>query len=263
MLVADFYKRANRGGRPGDGDPVDVFNFESGGAKGVIFADNDAIGFGLDGEDVEWLTGGEAEAFALADSEIVDAIVTAEDFAGIGDDLAFAGADGNLVFGSVGVNELDVIAVWHETKLHAFGLVGDGQRGAMSDVANVALGELAEREFAAGKLFLRKSPEKIGLILAGIERTQELITVCGGIVTDAGVMAGRETVGADLAGHAKKRFELYVGVAVGAGDGSAAAEVILHKGTDDTLFELVLEIDDIVRKVEMLRDALGVVHVVE
>jgi len=66
-----------------------------------------------------------------------------------------------------------------------------------------------------------------------------------------------------LARHAKERLEFYVVVAVSAGDGSAAAEVIVHEGANDAIFKLALEIHDIVRKIQVLRDALGVVDIVE
>ena len=76
-------------------------------------------------------------------------------------------------------------------------------------------------------------------------------------------MAGGEAGGADLPGHAKQRVELYVGVAIGAGDGSAAGKILIDEGADDAGFELVFEIHDVVREVEMLGDALGVVDVVD
>ena len=76
-------------------------------------------------------------------------------------------------------------------------------------------------------------------------------------------MSGGEAFGADLASHAKQRLKLHIGVAVGAGDGRAAGEVLLDEGANDARFELLFEIDDVVRKIQMLGHALGVVHVVE
>src|SRR2546430_1272567 len=76
-------------------------------------------------------------------------------------------------------------------------------------------------------------------------------------------MSSGETFRADLARHAEKRLEFYVVVAVGAGDGCAAAEVVVHEGADDAVFKLALEIHDVMRKIQVLRDALRVVDIVE
>ena len=76
-------------------------------------------------------------------------------------------------------------------------------------------------------------------------------------------MAGGQTFRANLARHAQKRLELHVGVAVGAGDGRAPGKILLDKGAHHALLELLFEIDDVVRKIQVLRHALGVVHVVE
>ena len=38
---------------------------------------------------------------------------------------------------------------------------------------------------------------------------------------------------ADLARHAEERLKLYVGVAIGAGDGRASGEVLVNKRTND------------------------------
>ena len=263
MFVANFYRGADWLRRFGNGNPVDGFDFKGSGSKGVVVADEDAIGFRFDGEDVERLAGGEAEALALADSEIVNAIVAAEDFAGFGDDIAVACAERNFIFRSVGVDELDVAAVGDKAQLHAVRLFGDGESGAASDFADFVFREFAKREFTARELFLRKAPEKIGLIFCGIERAKKLETAGGFVAADAGVVAGSEAIGADLAGHAKKRFELHVGIAIGAGDGSTAAEIVFDEGADDAVLELRFEIDDVVRKIQVLRDPLGVVNIVE
>jgi hypothetical protein len=63
--------------------------------------------------------------------------------------------------------------------------------------------------------------------------------------------------------HAKKRLELDVIVAVGTGDRSAAPKVVLDERAHNALLELLLEIHDIVGEVQMLRDALGVIDVIE
>jgi hypothetical protein len=76
-------------------------------------------------------------------------------------------------------------------------------------------------------------------------------------------MAGGKTLGANLARHAKERLKLHVGVAIGAGDGRASGEVLIDEGADDASLELFLEVHDVMRKFQVLRYGLGVIHVIE
>ena len=217
----------------------------------------------FDGEDVERFASGEAQTLALTDGEIVDAVVAAENFTGFGDDIAIAGAPWDFAFRRVGVDELDVIAVGDEAQFHAVRLFRYGERGAASDFADFVFREFAKRKFAARKLFLRESPKEIRLIFCGVEGTKKLQAARGFVAADAGVVAGGKAIGSDLASHAEKRFELHIGVAIGARDGSTSAEVVLYKGTDDAVFEVCFKIDDVMGKVEMLGNALGVVDIIE
>ena len=145
--------------------------------------------------------------------------------------------------------------------LSGFSATGSAARRAISRTSSFA--KFAEGKFAARKLFLRKPPEKIGLILCGIECAKKLEAASGFVAANPGVVAGGETIGADLASHAEQRLKLHVGVAVGASDRSASAEIVLHERAHDAIFKLMLEVYDVVGKVKMLRDALGVVDIVE
>src|SRR5207245_4880776 len=83
------------------------------------------------------------------------------------------------------------------------------------------------------------------------------------VPANARVVAGGKTLRADLARHAQERLKLYVGVAIGAGDGRAAREILVHEGTHNALLELLLEIYDVMRKIQVLGNSLGVVDIVE
>ena len=114
VLVANLYRGADWLRWLRDRNPIDGFDFERRGAQSVVVADDDAIVLRFDSEHVERLAGSEAQTLALADGEIVNAIVAAENFAGFGDDIAVACAKRNFVFRSVGVDELDVVTIWNE-----------------------------------------------------------------------------------------------------------------------------------------------------
>src|SRR5579859_7852306 len=83
------------------------------------------------------------------------------------------------------------------------------------------------------------------------------------VLADARVMAGGQALRTDLPRHAHQRLELYVGVALGAGDGRSAGEILLDERAHHARFKFLLEINYIVRKLQVLRDTLRVVHVVQ
>src|ERR1700677_3837343 len=86
--MADLDADADGFGQLGDGDPVEAVGEEVAGEEVFVGADGDLVGVGVDGEDVERVGAGEAEALALADGEALDAFVMADDLAGGGDELA-------------------------------------------------------------------------------------------------------------------------------------------------------------------------------
>src|SRR2546429_4972729 len=71
-----------------DRNPIQAFDFEAPPAKGFVLADNDAIRLRINRENIERLAGGESEALALADGEIVNAVVAANHLAIFVDNLA-------------------------------------------------------------------------------------------------------------------------------------------------------------------------------
>src|SRR5580765_2196044 len=159
--MANFYLGADGCAWLGNRDPVYVFDVESALAQGIVVAHDHAVVLSVDAHHVQRSAGGKAETLALADGEIVDGVVAAQEFTGFVDNFAVPTAERNFIFGGVGVNELNVVAVRNETEFHALRLFGDWQCGATGYFADFVLGELAERKFASGELFLGKSPEKI------------------------------------------------------------------------------------------------------
>src|SRR6202008_1670159 len=243
VLVADFHLRAN--GRSGllNRNPIYRFHFERSRAQSIVLADYDAILFGVNRPTVDGLAAGEPESLALADGVIVHASVSADDGSVLRDNVAFLIVHGLAAFPRIGMNELDVIAVGHKTQFHALGLFGYGQIHLARECADFFLRQFAKREFAAGKLLLRKSPKEIRLIFALVARAQELIAAGLLIPADAGIVAPGPGLRSDLAGHAQQRLELHVGIAVGARNGSAAGQILLDEGPHHALLELFLEID--------------------
>src|SRR5205807_8436834 len=104
---------------------------------------------------------------------------------------------------------------------------------------------------------------KIRLILGFVARAQQFPAAGYIVLANARVVAGGETLRANLARHAQERLKLHVGVAIGAGDGRAAGEILIDERTHDASLELLLEVHDVVRKIQVLRHRLRVVDIVE
>ncbi len=99
--------------------------------------------------------------------------------------------------------------------------------------------------------------------MAGVGGALEDPAVALGVVLVAGVVAGGDAVGADLAGGDEQLVELQVVVAERAGDGRASGEILVDEGADDVALEAVLLVDDVVGDAEVLGDAAGVVDVID
>jgi len=104
----------------------------------VLFADDDAVGDGLDVDDVPSSTEG-SQATSLADSEIHDSFMPAEDTARSVDDVT-SSARYSLA------KESTVVVPRHEADLFTVRLVGDWKLQLPRGRAHLRLRQLAERE---------------------------------------------------------------------------------------------------------------------
>ena len=143
------------------------------------------------------------------------------------------------------------------------GLLGHGQASFAGQCSDGGLLHLAEREEGVGELVLGQAEEEVGLVLGAVGGAAEDPAVADGIEVVAGVVAGGDLGGADLAGGEEELVELEVVVAEGAGDGGAAGEVLGDEGADDVGLEAGFLVDEVVGDVERAGDLAGVVDVVD
>jgi hypothetical protein len=101
------------------------------------------------------------------------------------------------------------------------------------------------------------------LVLGFVACAQQFPATGITVLANSRVVAGGKTLGANLASHPQERLKLHVRVAIGAGDGSAAGEILIHKRAYDARLELFLEIHNVVREIQVLRYGLGVINVIE
>src|SRR5262249_39374524 len=151
---------------------------------------------------VERVAGGDAEPAALADGEVDDAGMSAQQAAVEIDDVARPGRAGLEP-----LDHLGVAARWHEADVLAVVLVGNREAEPARQLARLRLGLVAEREAQHLELLARGGKEEIALIAlllaCAIERAAAVRERPRG-----DVMSGRQHPGAELARGRKQIAEL-------------------------------------------------------
>src|SRR3984957_525803 len=104
----------------------------------ILFpADNHLLVGATDLNHVERRAGGYAESLALADREIVNTVVLADNFAIGCDQLTRGVGQGFALVGEIGIDEALVVAARDETAFLRVGLLGQGQAVLTGQAANL------------------------------------------------------------------------------------------------------------------------------
>ena len=156
-----------------------------------------------------------------------------------------------------------IVTAGHEADLLALRLVGGREAEAPRDLADLRLGQLAEREPGVLELVLAQAVQEVGLVLVRVASPSEPRPSVGTDVA-AGVVAGRDGLAVvQMAGSTEQRPELDVGVAVDARARRPAVEIRVEERLQDAGVELALEVHDVERDVELRGHAAGVVGGIE
>ncbi len=150
------------------------------------------------------------------------------------------------------------LAARDEADLLALRLVRDGQPELARVLADLGLGDSAERKDDARQTLSVEVIEHVRLVLGGIDRRVQLTAV-----EDPGVVAGREAVEAELEDARQHEVEAHEGVAPHARIGRAAREIRLVERLDHALAELLLQVPAVIRNVEQRCDAARVLDGVQ
>src|SRR5262249_5324091 len=201
----------------------------------------------------------EPEPAPLAHGEAVQAAVPAERAAALVDHDAGTERAGRRV----ALDEGPGAVLADEAHLHALRLVGDGQAQRRGVRPHFRLRQLADREERLGEVGGAEREEEVRLVLRGVGRGAEARAAGAGIRADAGIVAGGETRGAELAGAPAKQPELDPLVAARARVRGAAREILVEEGLDDGAREGLGRVEDVVREAQPIGDGARVVEVVE
>jgi len=263
MPIANFYFCADGTIQARNADPIHIANFAHGRKQLVAFANNDAAISAIKLENVERMSDGNSQSFALAYGEFVDAIVMAEHFTAGGNHFAGVRGQSASLLTQICFDELHVISRRHKTNFLTFRFCGDGQLRRVRDCAHFVLLQFAERKTGSRHLFLLQAEKKVGLILGIVGGAKKFVALRCFIESDARVVSGDQSIRADFARGFDELIELHMIVAERARNRRAAGEIVVNKRTDDSIFKTLLEIYNVMRKAEMFGDALGVVHIVD
>ena len=127
-------------------------------------------------------------------------------------------------------------------------LVGDRQPEAVRQLAGLRLGALAERKAQHAELLARGGEQEIALIAVLVPGAIERASA--GMRPRGDVVAGRQRLGAELAGGRQQVGELDRHVAVDARHRRLAGDVALGKSVNDRLLEAALVVEHVMRNAD-------------
>src|SRR5205807_10662685 len=108
---------------------------------------------------------------------------------------------GDALLAEIGVDETRVVAIRHKADFLTVRFFSHWQTQVARQIANLRLGEFAERKLGARQLLLLQPEEKIRLILGSIHASTQLIPAAGLIVSKTRVVTGGNASCADSRGH--------------------------------------------------------------
>jgi len=253
----------DEGGELGHGrrcQPAHLLDISHGGIERGFGPDDDALPKGVNGHDVLGLAGAKAQTAPLADGEMVDAGMLAQDVAVLVDNVA-GGLCRNLKKAGFALDKTGVVAVGNETDFLGFGFVTDGQTEAAGVLADLVFAKAAQGKLHKVEGVPGHAEQEIGLVFVRIDAAQKTLVGTLGAGLDAGVVAGDKRLGRQRAGAFEERQEFHLFVAAHAGVGGLAALIGRDEIVDDGLLEQVLVIDDVKGDVEVGTHGAGVFHI--
>ena len=178
----------------------------------------------------------QAEPAALADRHQLERVDRADRVSGSVDDVGAAerypAAEELLATAGRG----------HEAHVLAVGLGGGPQAEAGGDLADVGLGDLADREERAGEVALPQHVHHVALVLLTVDTALERVSTVRR-PADPRVVAGCDGVEPEDSGPVGEPGELHVAIALDARVRRLAGDVGRHVRVDDVPVEVVAEVE--------------------
>src|SRR5262249_34891100 len=235
--------------------PIDLAQPHPAGAQRLARPDHHAARRRIEPHHIERMAGGDAEPAALADGEVDDAGMSAQQAAVKIDDVARLGRAGLEP-----LDHLGVAARRHEADVLAIVLVGDREAEPTRQLARLRLGLVAEREAQHLELLARGGKEKIALIALLLARAIERAAAARERPR-GDVMPGRQHLGAELVRGREQIAELDRLVALDAWHRRLARHIALGEAVDYHFLEAALVVEHVVGNADPLRHRARVIDV--
>src|ERR1041385_2529496 len=179
-------------------DPVQVARDESPRKQIIISADSDLTFSAVDVDDVERRARGHAQSLALAHRKVVDAPMMSQHLAICGDEFAGSVRQLLTLLIEVSIDEALVVTARNKAYLLRVGLFRQSQMMLARQLAHLRLVHVSQRKQRAAELLLRKSEQKIRLVLGRIGGAAQQPAITCRIEFAARVMPCGQHVGANL-----------------------------------------------------------------
>src|SRR6478609_6056393 len=235
--------------------PIDVAQPHPAGAQRRARPDHDPARRGVKPDHIKRMARGDAEPAPLADGEMDDAGMRAENAAVEIDDVAGLGRPRLEA-----LDHLGVAARRYEADVLAVVLVGHRERKLTRKFARLRLSPVSERKAQQVELLASGGKQEIALVaLLFAGAVERAAATWQGPGSD--VMAGRQDLGAEFARGRKQIAELDRLVAFDAGHRRFAGNIALGEAIDHHLLEATLVIQYVVGNADALRHRTRVVDV--
>src|SRR3569623_618738 len=191
-------------------DPVDVAQRDDAFAQRRAWADNNLARSRIERDDIKRLSRSNADAAALADREVHNALMMAENPAAQIDYLAR--------LQRVRLHALDDIRIAsgrHEADVLAVVLFGDWQIEPPRQFAGLGLGHVTERKAEIVERIVRRCKQEFALVAGGVRGAHHSARAVR-LPARGDVMAGRQRFGAEFAGGGEKVAKLDCAIALDA-----------------------------------------------
>jgi len=236
-------------------DPVDVAQLDPIHPQRLAWTHHDAAARGIELDDVKRRAGGDAQSLALADGEMNDALMPADDVAAEIDDIA--GLDRT---GLQPADDVGVASGRHEADILAVLLVGDFKLKTPRQFAHLGLAHVAERKAQIIELLARGCEQEITLVAIAVGGANHRPRSVGKPAR-SDIVPGRQRVGAELARGRQQVAKLDRAVAFDARHRRLAERVAVGKIVDHGFAEAAFIVEHVMRDADALGDVAGIVDV--
>ena len=236
----------------GESDEVDAVGGQLAREQILVAAKQNGAVLGVFSTDVGGLSKGDPQPLALSDRIVNDSTMTAKD-----PSISIHKIALGIAFFRVTHQKGGIVAVRNEADVLTVAPHGTLQTVLLGDLADLGLGQVAQRKKRLGKLLLREGPKHIGLILGAVTRHGKEHSAAS-VLRDTSVMSGGKVRALQPMGFVKQSAEFDASVAFDTRVGGRALLIAAHEIVHDRIPKVLLQVAHRERDPELLGGKTGV-----